>query len=52
MGVLDRGIADQLAEAFERDLESAVEFRLEAWQDRGAWHRLVDWLSYPLNEQL
>jgi cardiolipin synthase len=52
VGIIDRDIAAQLTEAFERDLEHGVEFRLEAWQKRGAWHRFVDWISYPLNEQL
>ncbi|HYH45828.1 MAG TPA: phospholipase D-like domain-containing protein [Thermoanaerobaculia bacterium] len=52
VGIIDRDIAAQLTEAFERDLESAVEFRLDAWQKRGAWHRIVDRVSYSLNEQL
>jgi cardiolipin synthase A/B len=52
VGIIDRDIAAQLTAAFEHDLESAVEFRLDAWKKRGAWHRFVDWISYPLNEQL
>ena len=52
VAVLDRGVAAELAAAFERDLQDSIEIRLDAWLDRGLWHRLLDGLSYPLNEQL
>jgi cardiolipin synthase len=52
LGVVDRGIADTLAEAFERDLRHARRIDLDEWRRRTWRHRLKDRLAYSINEQL
>ena len=52
IGMLDRRIAAELIEAFERDAEHATVLTLERWQQRSAWHRLIDRVAYLFHEQL
>ena len=52
LGILDRGIAGELRKAWEEDLRDARELKLDAWEGRGLWHRLVDGVTFLGNEQL
>ena len=52
VGLIDKGVAGELREAFERDLESSLRVTPEEWRKRSAWHRLIDRSSYMINEQL
>jgi cardiolipin synthase len=53
VGVLDEGVAEELAAAFERDLAECDEFTWEDWQgDRSVWHRTTDWFAQLLHEQI
>jgi cardiolipin synthase len=52
VGLIDRGVADQLREAFARDLAKSQRVTLEEWRQRSAWHRFIDRTSYLINEQL
>ncbi|HEX5717949.1 MAG TPA: cardiolipin synthase [Thermoanaerobaculia bacterium] len=52
VGIIDRGIAAQLKEAFERDAQSCIEFKWEKWRKRPRWHRMLDGVCYLLSGQL
>jgi cardiolipin synthase len=52
VGIVDPGIASQLAAAWEEDLRFARRIDLATWKSRGWWHRLKDRLAYTINEQL
>jgi cardiolipin synthase len=52
LGVLDRGLAEQLDAIFERYAADAVEVTLEQWRQRGVWHKLKDCAAYSINELL
>lgn len=52
VGMIDAEVAGRLRAAFTEDLKSSTEVTLAAWQERSAWHRLVDRFSYSINEQL
>jgi cardiolipin synthase len=52
VGVVDRGIAQELAQAWEDDVRFARRLDPAEWKRRGWWHRLKDRLAYLLNEQL
>jgi cardiolipin synthase len=52
LGLLDRGLARQLEEIFERDMRCCVELDLAAWRQRGTAHRLMDRAFHLLKEQL
>jgi len=52
MGILDEGIARQLEQIFEKDCKHAEEVRQDAWKKRTIWHRVVDQLTFLVNEQL
>lgn len=52
VGLIDTGIAAQLKRAFDDDLKSSVQVRLDAWNHRGLWHKAEDWLAYRVNGQL
>ncbi len=41
----DRPIANQLEQAFERDLHVSLEVTLEVWRSRSLWTRLTSWLA-------
>ncbi len=45
VAIYDTAVATELAEAFERDLESAVQWTWERWRSRTLGHRLTDRLS-------
>ncbi len=52
LGILDEGIAEQLREAFESDLEYSQRLSAEDWGNRSLWHRIVDRAAYQVHEQL
>ena len=52
MGVLDRGVAEQLRKAFADDLRFARQVHFEQWQDRSVWHKLQDGVAYLGRSQL
>lgn len=52
IGIVDRGIASELREAFQADLKYTKERKFEEWQNRSLWHKLKDGLAYLANEQL
>ena len=52
VAIHDEGIARQLREAWDRDMEHAYEWKADEWKKRSPWHRLVDFSAYLLNEQL
>lgn len=52
VGLIDPATAGHLREAFARDLQRCHEVGLEGWKRRSAWHRVIDRMSYLLNEQL
>ena len=50
--VYDENISRELEETFEKDLQHATEVNLEEWKRRPATHKLRDFFSFLLNEQL
>jgi cardiolipin synthase len=50
--VYDERIAGELEETFERDLEHATERHLAEWRHRPALHKMRDFFSFLVNEQL
>jgi cardiolipin synthase len=52
VGLIDPGVAGELRAAFVLDARQCRRLTREAWGRRSAWHRLVDRVSYLLNEQL
>ena len=50
LGIVDRAIAAELKAAFENDLKSAAEIKLDDWIARPWTHKLRDALSYRMNE--
>ncbi len=52
LGMIDPSVAAQLQQAFKRDLAHCRPVTLQEWQERSLWHRLVDRVSYTVNEQL
>ena len=52
VGLIDPDVAARLREAFSADLKSCDEVTLAVWEQRSAWHQLVDRVSYLINEQL
>ena len=52
VGIVDKGIAAQLKEAFEADAKHCVELKWEDWRDRTVWHRAFDGICYLLSGQL
>jgi cardiolipin synthase len=52
LGVVDPEVVEALQAAWRADLVHARPIDLETWRRRGPWHRLVDRLSYSINEQL
>ena len=52
VAIYDRGVAEELAGAFEDDVEHAEEWTLEQWRSRTLRHRVVDRLSVLLKRQL
>ncbi len=52
LGILDQGVCDTLAAAFERDLERARRVTPERWRRRPMRKRAVEWAAYLIREQL
>jgi cardiolipin synthase len=52
VGLLDRAVALDLKQAFERDLQFCREWKLEDWRRRPAGDRLFDRFAYLLHDQL
>jgi len=50
--VYDEGIARELEETFERDLQHAREVHLEPWRTRPWSHKITDFAAFLFNEQL
>jgi cardiolipin synthase A/B len=52
VGLIDPGVAARLEAAFVRDLRHCLRVDPETWSRRPLWHKLMDRVSYMLNEQL
>ncbi|MEJ8838228.1 phospholipase D-like domain-containing protein [Ramlibacter sp. AN1133] len=52
LGILDRGIAAQFEQIFERYGQRAEEIQLEKWRKRGVLHKIKDNAAYLLNDVL
>jgi cardiolipin synthase A/B len=52
LGILDAGVAARLEQVFERYAPECREVTLDDWRRRGWRHRLIDRLSYSVNEVL
>lgn len=52
LGILDEGIAAQLAEAFEADLAHCERLELRRWRRRSPFHQAFDALAFLVHEQL
>ena len=52
LGFLDRGLARQLEEIFERDRADCIELDARQWKKRGLLHRAKDNALYLFNEVL
>jgi cardiolipin synthase A/B len=51
LGILDRGFAEQLEQAFFADLERAEEIDLDRWRNRPAWRKLPERFFRLFEEQ-
>lgn len=52
VAIYDRGVASELADAFERDVQHAAQWTLDQWLGRSAMHRLCDRISVMARRQL
>jgi cardiolipin synthase A/B len=52
VGLIDPAIAAELEAAFANDLEKCKRLDPATWSRRPLWHKLIDRVSYMLNEQL
>jgi cardiolipin synthase A/B len=52
VAIYDAAIASELAAAFENDLQHAVPWTLQRWNERDAWHRFLDRASVLIKRQL
>lgn len=52
VGLINPAVAAELEAAFARDLRFCKRLDAAAWSRRSLWHKLVDRISYSLNEQL
>jgi cardiolipin synthase len=52
IGILDAGIAAELKHAFEDDLRSCRELKIEQWRRRPLYDRAFDRFAYLLHDQL
>lgn len=52
VAIYDRGVAEELAQAFERDAQYSEEWTLERWNARTLRHRMTDAASRLLKRQL
>ncbi|MBA3774207.1 MAG: hypothetical protein H0X13_17485 [Ramlibacter sp.] len=52
LGILDAGLAQQIDAIFEKYVARAEEVELQAWRQRGLWHKAKDNAFYLINELL
>jgi len=52
LGILDAATATRLDAVFEKYVPHCTEIELEAWKNRGLWHKLKDNAYYLINEVL
>lgn len=52
VAMYDRGVAEELAQAFEKDVQHSEEWTLARWEARSLIHRVTDRLSVLLKRQL
>jgi len=52
LNVYDRGFAQSMTEAFERDLERAVQYDHAMWKRRSLREKLVEKLIRPVRSQV
>jgi cardiolipin synthase len=52
MAIIDPVVAARLEAAYAADLPLSRRREAREWQNRGAWHKLIDGLAYIANEQL
>ena len=52
LGIRDAAVAQRLDAIFEKYVQRATEIELEAWRNRGLWHKLKDNFFYLGNELL
>lgn len=52
LGILDAKLAQQIDAIFEKYVARAKEIELEAWKNRGLWHKAKDNAFYLINELL
>jgi cardiolipin synthase len=52
LGIMDEEIAGELRAAFQRDMEACRPIELQEWRRRSSLHKLRDWASYRINDQL
>ncbi len=52
VGLIDPAVAAEFEAAFEKDLQDCKQLDAESWSRRPLWHKLVDRVSYMMNEQL
>ena len=52
LGIMDAATAQRLDEVFEKYAPQSKEIELEAWRNRGLWHKLKDNGYYLFNEVL
>lgn len=52
IGLLDKGIAEQLEQAFEQDIEYGRQLTISEWKARPRRQKLLDWCAYQLHSQI
>lgn len=52
LGIFDERIAAELEEIFDQDLRYAAEYTLKEWKHRSVLHKLLDFTTFAINEQL
>jgi len=52
VGLIDPAVAAELEAAFAKDLEHCKQLDAEVWSRRPLWHKLVDRVSYTMNEEI
>ena len=51
LGILDRGLANQLVAVFRADVEHANEIQLDEWQRRNVFLKMLQRLAQVLDKQ-
>jgi cardiolipin synthase A/B len=52
LNVIDRELAAQQAEVFDRDKQVSRQITLEDWQNRPKWEKTIEWLAAQIRGQL